>query len=89
VPKLLALGLKDVQRDQVRWKHTYALGLDPNMRAQIAPLAKPYPKRVKPISGHPSEKRRGGTDPRAPITDGRTFADITQERLPAPAQAAE
>ena len=48
-------------------KHRYLMPLDDAMRAQIAPLAKPYPKRVKQaMTDIPSEQRQGGTDPHAP-----------------------
>lgn len=35
----------DVEYGPVEWKHTYLYPLDDAMRDQIAPLAKPYPKR--------------------------------------------
>ena len=36
-------------------KHRYLMPLDPEMRARILPLAKPYPKRTKEQApGHPS-----------------------------------
>lgn len=48
-------------------KHKYLMPLDAEMRAAVAHLAKPYPKRVKqamaPVQG---EQRQGGTDPHAP-----------------------
>jgi hypothetical protein len=48
-------------------KHKYLMPLDDAMRAQIAPLAKPYPKRVKQaMADFQSEQRQGGTDPHAP-----------------------
>ena len=48
-------------------KHRYLMPLDAEMRAQIAPLAKPYPKRVKQaISDDQSPERQGSTDPHAP-----------------------
>lgn len=37
-------GIK-VTRGPVRWKHTYLLPLDDEIRARVIPLAKPYPKR--------------------------------------------
>jgi hypothetical protein len=50
-------------------KHRYLMPLDNAMRAQIAPLAKPYPKREKQaMDGHPPSQRRRDTDPHAPIT---------------------
>jgi hypothetical protein len=36
---------RDVEYGPVEWKHTYLMPLDDAMRQQIAPLAKPYPKR--------------------------------------------
>ncbi|MGI8406017.1 MAG: protein Mom [Thermomicrobiales bacterium] len=43
------IGMK-VERGPVEWKHTYLYPLDTAMREQIAPLAKPYPKRPRPES---------------------------------------
>lgn len=43
--RLRAMTKMHVDYGPVRWKHTYLLPLDGVMRAQIAPLAKPYPKR--------------------------------------------
>ena len=36
---------REVDYGPVQWKHTYYYPLDADMRARIAPLAKPYPKR--------------------------------------------
>jgi hypothetical protein len=48
-------------------KHKYLMPLDAKMRAQIAPLAKPYPKRAKQATtGDQSAGRQGSTDPHAP-----------------------
>lgn len=48
-------------------KHRYLMPLDDAMRAKIAPLAKPYPKRVKQaMTDDQSEQRQGSTDPHAP-----------------------
>jgi len=48
-------------------KHRYLMPLDAAMRAQIQPLSKPYPKRVKQaMAGVQPEQRRGSTDPHAP-----------------------
>jgi hypothetical protein len=48
-------------------KHKYLMPLDDAMRAQIAPLAKPYPKRAKQATtDDQSAGRQGGTDPHAP-----------------------
>lgn len=52
---------------QKQGKHRYLMPLDDAMRKQIAPLAKPYPKRVKQaISDDQSPERQGSTDPHAP-----------------------
>jgi hypothetical protein len=49
-------------------KHRYLMPLDAAMRAQIAPLAKPYPKRAKQaMASSPDEQRQGSTDPHAPM----------------------
>lgn len=37
--------IKGLEKSQILWKHTYLYPLDDAMRKQIAPLAKPYPKR--------------------------------------------
>jgi len=48
-------------------KHRYLMPLDAAMRAQIAPLAKPYPKRVKQATtGDQPAGRQCDTDPHAP-----------------------
>lgn len=39
-------NISSLPRRKTPGKHKYLLPLDPAMRAQIAPLAKPYPKRV-------------------------------------------
>lgn len=51
-------------------KHKYLMPLDDDMRARVAGLAKPYPKRAKQAMAgilHPAQ-RQGGTDPHAPTT---------------------
>lgn len=54
VQRLSEKGI-DVKRGPVRWKHTYLLPLDDEMRVQIAPLAKSYPKRAEsPRAGNGS-----------------------------------
>jgi len=59
----------EVQTVKGSSKHRYLMPLDDAMRAQIAPLAKPYPKRVKQaMAGVQPEQRRGSTDPHAPNT---------------------
>lgn len=48
--------IKGMEKSPVMWKHKYLMPLDSAMRAKIAPLAKPYPKRVKKQdSENPSE----------------------------------
>lgn len=48
-------------------KHRYLMPLDLDMRKQIEPLSKPYPKRVKQaMASFPEAQRQGGTDPHAP-----------------------
>jgi hypothetical protein len=48
-------------------KHRYLMPLDKDMAAQIAPLSKPYPKRVKQaMTGDQSAQRQCNTDPHAP-----------------------
>ena len=48
-------------------KHRYLMPLDDEMRARIAPLAKPYPKRPKQAEATDQvEQRRCDTDPDAP-----------------------
>lgn len=37
--------IKGMEKSPVLWKHKYLMPLDDAMRVQIAPLAKPYPKR--------------------------------------------
>lgn len=52
-------------------KHRYLMPLDKEMREQIAPLAKPYPKRVKQATTDDQlAGRQGSTDPHAPIPGG-------------------
>ena len=41
--------IKGLPKSEMLWKHKYLYPLDPAMRAQIAPLAKPYPKRAASI----------------------------------------
>lgn len=56
-------------------KHRYLMPLDAEMRARIAPLAKPYPKRPKQAtSGDHPERRQCDTDPDAPISHAGTNA---------------
>lgn len=56
------LVTKDWTVEIQRGKHRYLMPLDDDMRKQIMPLAKPYPKRVKKLdSENPSEQ--GGAVP--------------------------
>lgn len=51
-------------------RHKYLMPLDDRMRAQIAPLSKPFPKRVKQaMTGDQPEQRRRDTDPHAPASE--------------------
>jgi hypothetical protein len=51
-------------------KHRYLMPLDEDMRRQILPLSKPYPKRAKQaMASSPEAQRQGGTDPHAPILE--------------------
>jgi hypothetical protein len=60
-------------------KHRYLMPLDKEMSAKIAPLAKPYPKRVKQaMTGDQPEQRRRDTDPPAPnIAESEPFAEVS------------
>jgi hypothetical protein len=56
-------------------KHRYLMPLDKEMSARIAPLAKPYPKRVKQaMSGIQPEQRRCDTDLPAPLDAENQFS---------------
>lgn len=58
---------KDTPQRIMVGKHRYIIALDDQMRDKIAPLAKPYPKRVKQaMIGDQPEQRRSDTDPPAP-----------------------
>jgi hypothetical protein len=53
---------------KTKGKHRYLMPLDNEMRAKIAPLAKPYPKRVKQaMTDNQLEQRRSNTDLPAPV----------------------
>ncbi len=45
--KIEAMSGRKVEWAPVEWKHIYLMPLDAGVREQIAPLAKPYPKRAK------------------------------------------
>ena len=55
--KIRAMTGAAVAYGEKLWKHTYLMPLDAAMREQIAPLAKPYPKRItrtkEQDAGHP------------------------------------
>jgi len=60
--KIAAMSGKSVSWAPVEWKHIYLMPLDDDMRAKIAPLSKPYPKRAKgQDAGHPPAL--GGSTP--------------------------
>jgi len=44
-------------------KHKYLYPLTPEMRAKIAPLAKPYPKRALEAGDHPDQGQSDGAEP--------------------------
>ena len=51
--RIMGRTRKIIAYGPVEWKHTYLRALDADMRARIAPLAQPYPKRVKQATdGH-------------------------------------
>jgi hypothetical protein len=52
-------------------KHRYLYPLDPEMRARIAPLARPYPKRAAGVAGDtpPHHGGEGGSTPTAALSD--------------------
>ena len=69
VPWLRANVDPKAERVKGLGKHKYLMPLDDAMRAQIAPLAKPYPKRAKQATtGDQPAGRQGSTDPHAPNT---------------------
>ena len=59
-------------------KYRYLMPLDKEMSAKIAPLAKPYPKRVKQaMTGDQPAQRRSDTDPPAPLhAEHQPFAEV-------------
>tara|TARA_R110000803_G_scaffold209862_1_gene280247 strand:+ start:780 stop:1439 length:660 start_codon:yes stop_codon:yes gene_type:complete len=61
--KYIGKGLEIVRGSR---KHRYLMPLDKEMKAQIAPLAKPYPKREKQAMAVPTAQRRGSADLHAP-----------------------
>ena len=60
---------KNAKLIKVPGKHRYLMPLDDEMRAKIAPLAKPYPKRPKQaMTGDHPEQRQCNTDQDAPYS---------------------
>jgi hypothetical protein len=41
--------IKGMQKSPIMWKHKYLMPLDNEMRKQILPLSRPYPKRAQSI----------------------------------------
>ena len=63
------IGMRKVE---LQPKHRYLMPLDDEMRAKIAPLAKPYPKRDKQaMAESPSAQRRCNADRHAPSSEAR------------------
>jgi hypothetical protein len=62
---------QDCRKIEVPSKHRYLMPLDDEMRARIAPLAKPYPKRAgSSASGtSPDQGGRGGATPTPALSD--------------------
>lgn len=58
-------------KSKILWKHKYLYPLDSAMRAQIAPLSKPYPKRgTGETDNAPATKREtGGASPTVPLSE--------------------
>ena len=56
---------KGLPRTAVAWKHKYLMPLDDEMRRQIEPLRKPYPKRVRSADSGTSgnQPESGGATP--------------------------
>lgn len=69
----------NLPKKMVIGKHRYLMPLDKEMSAKIAPLAKPYPKRVKQaMTGDQPEQRRRDTDPPAPTyAESEPFAEVS------------
>lgn len=63
-------------------KLRYLMPLDKEMSIKIAPLAKPYPKRVKQaMTGDQPEQRRRDTDPPAPLSSNVIASEQTDKPL--------
>ncbi|MGH9256750.1 MAG: protein Mom [Vicinamibacterales bacterium] len=60
--------IADCRVEKTLGKHRYALALDDELRARLAPLAVPYPKRGREAdSGRPVPTGRGGASPTRPL----------------------
>ena len=62
--RITALTGKRVEWAPVEWKHVYLMPLDAEMRERIAPLAKPYPKRLKQATAGVQPSSGGATPTR-------------------------
>jgi len=78
--------IKGMEKSPVLWKHKYLMPLDAAMREQIAPLAKPYPKRTtrtkEQDAGHPSAL--GGVTPTRALqieANGSMFPTIKEDHV--------
>jgi hypothetical protein len=69
IPWLRANVDKNAERIISGFKHRYLMPLDNDMRAKIAPLSKPYPKRPKQAEARPLELRGGSTHLDAPSSN--------------------
>lgn len=63
--KIRDMSGRKVEWASVEWKHIYLMPLDAPVRAQIAPLAKPYPKRTKDQAASHPDALGGETPTRA------------------------
>ena len=63
--KIAAISGKKVEWAPVEWKHVYLMPLDDEMRKQIEPLRKPYPKRVRSVDSDTTDSQsvEGGANP--------------------------
>ena len=64
--RLQPSDIKRLNKRKKQGKHRYVMPLDKEMAEQIAPLAKPYPKREKQAMAVPTAQRRGSADLHAP-----------------------
>lgn len=65
--------IRGLEKSKVLWKHKYLYPLDAAMRAQIAPLAQPYPKRATSILADAPADQVGesGAAPTVALLGGR------------------